>query len=680
MSSPAILHANPQVINQYLSQLSDEELQQFGLMKRPQGAPADFGGPVFPNPDNVKVSADTESGEEPTKLPTGVSFHDENFRGPMPRDVSNPPQAQLLPTGSKTVDYDALAQQHGAQPAVDYDALAQQHGAQVQQESPKQAEKPMPEDYLTRAEDLIHESAQTLGREAVAAGGMITGLPSAIYHAAVEPPTPEELKLLGVKESSGPVRVANFIQRMIGGGQTAEAAAFYKRYVQATPDQRRSIEDQMLSVAPEAIGTGAGAVLLPKVIEKAPATARGAVEVAQKVPEVVSRAMEKAQNVTPKQAAQVAGGTAGAISGHGTLSAPGAYYGAKTAGRAVEAVLGKERANAPLLRKPTPVYPGAPEPTLPPEVQQARPIGIGGAAPPAEPSAGLGQIPVKTPGELAPTPPTPAELLNKPMSPTELKEALDRPLNESVGATPLERGKPIYQRPQTPISAQPTKPVTLPEGFTPVKSSVLEGYKYDSAAREFEYITKDGQQYVRGDVGPEAKAAFDAKLAETNSYGKAFHALRNHPEGGVGQFKVINGERVPVKPGTLQTETGEVVPKSEAGMQEQSPADILKKPPANVDLTDLLQKSVEQVQAKSMRPNASGESRASQEAINRAASEKVQNIKRYRIDTRSGKEMPLVGVDAVDAVAGPYDVIVKRGPQGEEVLDQGSRARLYRRR
>lgn len=78
--------------------------------------------------------------------------------------------------------------------------------------------------------------------------------------------------------------------------------------------------------------------------------------------------------------------------------------------------------------------------------------------------------------------------------------------------------------------------------------------------------------------------------------------------------------------------------------------------------------------------NGSGESAASQEAINRTASEKAQGIKRFRIDTRSGQEVPLIGSDAVDAKAGPYDVIVQRGPQGEVELDSGPRARAYNKK
>jgi hypothetical protein len=76
-------------------------------------------------------------------------------------------------------------------------------------------------------------------------------------------------------------------------------------------------------------------------------------------------------------------------------------------------------------------------------------------------------------------------------------------------------------------------------------------------------------------------------------------------------------------------------------------------------------------------PNGSGESAASMEAINRVASEKKGGVKRVRIDTRSGNEMPLIGTDAVDAQAGPYDVIVQRTPQGDVELDRGIRARAF---
>lgn len=74
-------------------------------------------------------------------------------------------------------------------------------------------------------------------------------------------------------------------------------------------------------------------------------------------------------------------------------------------------------------------------------------------------------------------------------------------------------------------------------------------------------------------------------------------------------------------------------------------------------------------------PNASGESSASQEAINRTSAEKSKGLQRIKIDTRSGKETPLSGVDAVDVHPQAHEVVVQRGPDGETLLDKGEKAR-----
>ncbi len=77
-----------------------------------------------------------------------------------------------------------------------------------------------------------------------------------------------------------------------------------------------------------------------------------------------------------------------------------------------------------------------------------------------------------------------------------------------------------------------------------------------------------------------------------------------------------------------------------------------------------------------VKKNGSGESAASQEAINRRAGEQANKTTRVRIDTRSGREVPLIGVDAVDAKAGPFDRIVMRKPGAADiVLDEGDRAK-----
>src|SRR6266568_2482524 len=89
---------------------------------------------------------------------------------------------------------------------------------------------------------------------------------------------------------------------------------------------------------------------------------------------------------------------------------------------------------------------------------------------------------------------------------------------------------------------------------------------------------------------------------------------------------------------------------------------------AAIDLSDL--------RTKQLTPNASGESEASLEAINRAKQEKLAGVSRVRIDTRSGKETPLIGPEAVDAKAGAYDRIVQRRADGSETtLAEGGQAR-----
>ena len=82
--------------------------------------------------------------------------------------------------------------------------------------------------------------------------------------------------------------------------------------------------------------------------------------------------------------------------------------------------------------------------------------------------------------------------------------------------------------------------------------------------------------------------------------------------------------------------------------------------------------------AAKVKGNYSSESEASTEAINRLASEKKAGTQRLRVDSRSGNEIPLIGVGNVDILPGPYDYIIQRGSQGDTILDAGQRARPYR--
>ncbi|HET7150886.1 MAG TPA: hypothetical protein VFI60_05710 [Candidatus Acidoferrum sp.] len=79
-------------------------------------------------------------------------------------------------------------------------------------------------------------------------------------------------------------------------------------------------------------------------------------------------------------------------------------------------------------------------------------------------------------------------------------------------------------------------------------------------------------------------------------------------------------------------------------------------------------------------PNGSGESGASLEAINRTASEKAAGQRYVSVDTRSGKETPIIGTDALDRASNPqpFERTFKVGPNGREQVAEGTQAKAAR--
>jgi hypothetical protein len=76
---------------------SAKEKKKAELPEAQAGAPADFGGPVLPNPKGIKVQLDTERPSHPTRLPKGVKFSGDNFKGNVKMDISNPAPNQVEP-------------------------------------------------------------------------------------------------------------------------------------------------------------------------------------------------------------------------------------------------------------------------------------------------------------------------------------------------------------------------------------------------------------------------------------------------------------------------------------------------------------------------------------------------------------------------------------------------------
>ena len=77
-----------------------------GLEDDEQGAPANFNGPVFPNPTHIQPRADTDPAIEPTRLPQGVTFQRGNWSGTPQMDISNPAAADVQPEMGREVGAD----------------------------------------------------------------------------------------------------------------------------------------------------------------------------------------------------------------------------------------------------------------------------------------------------------------------------------------------------------------------------------------------------------------------------------------------------------------------------------------------------------------------------------------------------------------------------------------------
>jgi hypothetical protein len=143
-----------------------------------------------------------------------------------------------------------------------------------------------------------------------------------------------------------------------------------------------------------------------------------------------------------------------------------------------------------------------------------------------------------------------------PVTPAKLEEVL----NQATGGQPLVRGVSLRNQP----AAQAVASGKLPEGFTPVDSSLLKGYKYDPEAQEFTAVLKNGQSYTHGEVTPEQVDAFE----KADSQGAAW--TKNIKQGAGTVLVAKNGK--PVIAGTMQNAEGAIIPKAQAGAQAASVA------------------------------------------------------------------------------------------------------------
>lgn len=318
-----------------------------GLDEDQEGAPANFNGPVFPNPDHIQPRADTDPAIDPTRLPEGVTFQHGNWSGTPQMDISNPAAADVQPEMGREVGA-KFGPQMSTQPATPPQTLP----ANFQQWD--QAPDTLPANFsgwdhakaqpaaqdassideqdraTTEAWAQNHPILGPIARFLVAggqnAGHAITGTPGQLYHAIIDPPTVQE---------AGLAPEQRVISRL-GGQQAVEAGLDYASG-KVTPKAA-------ISVLPEALGTGVGQVTGGAVYGK---TGEIAGEVLPKVPAAVQaagdtgaravRAATRGANKVLAKAPGTVGGAAGAAVG-GYL---GGHVGAEVGG-AAGAMVGRE--------------------------------------------------------------------------------------------------------------------------------------------------------------------------------------------------------------------------------------------------------------------------------------------------------------------------------------------------
>ena len=136
--------------------------------------------------------------------------------------------------------------------------------------------------------------------------------------------------------------------------------------------------------------------------------------------------------------------------------------------------------------------------------------------------------------------PSAPEVPTAPAAPPEATaatpKAVQSQLNSALGNKPLVPGVSLRNQPAAQAAAQAAE---LPQGFTPVESSALKGYKYSPSTREFETVMPNGQRLVYGDVRPSEVEAFENAPSKGNAFGRMKGTL---------VAKVVNGQRVNLRP------------------------------------------------------------------------------------------------------------------------------------
>lgn len=439
------------------------------------GAPADFNGPVFPNPDHIQISDDSDSGIPDLRLPNGVSATTGAYNGTPKLDTSNPASAQVLPAAMQTVASNTspvTLDMSTAQPISAPVTLDMSTAKPIEKKS-NSAQKEEP-GILDREIPLTdHWNATLQGLQNIARGGK-----QAVQGAYEMGKLPTNKEEWAAFVAGGPIALAAYRSNK-GLVDTAKGAA---QVPGAIHDINQSADPTgtYMQVAGRTAGEGGGQALVALATEGA---GKVAPEVASKVAPALETAKDAAAtavNKTAKAVKMVDPDVVGIVS-------PRAAHTLKVAQRA-----------AKVVEKYTPPSNAAAARVAPESIVED----LEGVTSPQTESAG--ETPAEQVSEETAQPKNAvAARANVDTSPKNVSKLL----KDATGAAPEAKVVPGVKIKNQPV-AQAAK---LPEGFTPTpESSHLKGYKYDPATQEFDAITQTGARYRHGGVSPEQFAKFEA--------------------------------------------------------------------------------------------------------------------------------------------------------------------------
>jgi hypothetical protein len=574
----------PLTASEYAS-LTPSQLQAAGLADQGEGAPANFGGPVFPNPNHVQPQLDTDSAIPATRLPNGVSFQKGNYQGGAQPDVSNPATADISPQAGRTIGADMSAQptprpsgttvpmifdgdSSGQARDIPFEQMrdAMQNGGKLGvyvkfKDDPSGKNRVVPSDQV---KDAVQNGGTIVPIEDQAVqhpgfwasmGADLGGMAKGLWHGATDPLTDTHEDLV----------------RKLHEEQASDAAAQNSPERQAHGSLYRNVTVPLA----QAVG-----VNVPGMEQSA---AEG---------DVAGVYGHAAAPIAAAAVAKGVEGTTGALSeAADTAAGQGAKAGLKAAAKKLPVAMvrripyvGDVAADVYKAASDAASDAGSERPPSAPGYERYAP----NTAAPAQP--GPDQAP-PAPAPAAQAQPAPAAAPPA-AAPKANPAVLEQQLNDALGGKPLQPGVSLRNQASAPKA-------TLPEGFTPVESSsLLKGYKYSPDTQEFDAVLQNGQRFRHGEVTPEQFQAFE----ETDSKGKAWNDLRDAP--GVTPLGKVNAG------GTLQPriKPRTIVVDPETGSREFSDVVASKSQPApqakaaaagagNEDQTSLWQKSLDQVNA-----------------------------------------------------------------------------------